>query len=103
MKAAALTLSQYANLEAIPKNWQEWHSSIRRARGLSESLFSAWDEAVLFRRLATLRLDVPVFNSIDELRWTGPRVDFNAVCGQLRLPELARRAKAAEAQIEKSS
>jgi len=103
MKAAALTLSQYANLEAIPKNWQEWHPSIRRARALSESLFSAWDEAVLFRTLATLRLDVPVFNSIDDLRWTGPRADFEACCNRLQVPELAKRAEAARAQIEKNS
>jgi len=103
MKAAALTLSQYANLEAIPKNWQEWHPSIRRARALSESLFSAWDEAVLFRTLATLRLDVPVFNSVDDLRWTGPRADFEACCNRLQVPELAKRAEAARAQIEKNS
>jgi 5'-3' exonuclease len=103
MKAAALTFSQYAHLEAIPKNWQEWHPSIRRARALSESLFSGWDEAVLFRTLATLRLDVPVFNSIDELRWKGPRADFAALCKRLRIPELASRAEAARAQIEKTS
>jgi 5'-3' exonuclease len=103
MKAAALTFSQYAHLEAIPKNWQEWHPSIRRARALSESLFSGWDEAVLFRTLATLRLDVPVFNSINELRWKGPRADFAALCKRLRIPELASRAEAARAQIEKTS
>lgn len=103
MKAAALTLSQYANLEAIPKNWQEWHPSIRRARALSESLFLAWNEAVLFRTLATLRLDVPVFDDLDELRWTGPHADFRAFCERLRLPGLTKRAEAARAQIEKSS
>src|SRR5271155_1352586 len=57
-KAAALTLSQYPHLEDIPKDWREWHPSIRRARGLSESLLNAWNDAVLFRTLATLRLDV---------------------------------------------
>jgi len=103
MKAAALTFSQYANLEAIPKDWQEWHPSIRRARALSESLFSTWDEAVLFRTLATLRLDVPVFDSIAELRWAGPRADFEACCKRLQVPELAKRAEAARAQIEKTS
>lgn len=103
MKAAALTFSQYEHLEAIPKNWQEWHPSIRRARALSESLFAAWDEAVLFRTLATLRLNVPVFNTIDELRWSGSRADFAAVSERLRVPELARRAEAARAQIEKTS
>src|SRR5579859_2115983 len=40
VKAAALTLSQYAHLEDIPKSWQEWDPSIRKARALSESLFT---------------------------------------------------------------
>src|SRR4051794_34134288 len=67
VKAAALTLSQYPHLEAIPKDWREWHPSIRKARALSESLFDAWNDAQLFRTLATLRLDVPVFDTVDEL------------------------------------
>ena len=71
-KAAAVVLSQYPHLEDIPKDWQEWHSSIKRARALSESLFSAWDDALLFRKLATLRLDVPVFDTVEDLRWKGP-------------------------------
>jgi hypothetical protein len=60
VRAAALTLSQYSHLEGIPKDWREWHPSIRKARLLSESLFNSWSEALLFRTLATLRLDVPV-------------------------------------------
>src|SRR4029077_21001146 len=50
-KAAALTLSQYPHLEDIPKEWQKWNLSIRKARPLSESLFKAWDDALLFRTL----------------------------------------------------
>ena len=102
-KAAAAVLFRYENLEIIPKDWQEWHPSIRRARALAESLFSAWDEAVLFRTLATLRLDVPVFNSVDELRWAGPRADFPACCKRLHLPELVGRAQATQRLVEKSS
>ena len=91
-KAAALTLSQYPHLEEIPKEWRAWHPSIRRARLLSESLFNAWNDAVLFRTLATLRLDVPVFDSIHDLRWTGPRPNFDEYCDRLKLPDLVRRA-----------
>ena len=75
-KAAALTLSQYPHLEDIPKDWQAWHPSIRRGRLLSESPFNGWNDALLFRTLATLRLDVPVFDSIQDLRWTGSRLDI---------------------------
>jgi 5'-3' exonuclease len=89
-KAAALTLSQYAHLENVPKNWREWHSSIRRAQRLSESLFAAWNDAVLFRTLATLRLDVPVFGSVDELRWREPGPEFEKMCGRMNASDLLR-------------
>jgi 5'-3' exonuclease len=91
-KAAASTFSQYPHLEDIPKDWQEWHPSIGRARALSESLFSSWDDAVLFRTLATLRLDVSVFDTVEDLRWTGPRPSFKEYCQRMKAPELLRRA-----------
>lgn len=94
-KAAASVLSHYPHLENIPKDWKEWDPSIRKARGLSESLFSAWNDALLFRRLATLRLDAPVFNTVEELRWRGPRPGFDEYCRRMKAPDLLRRAKAA--------
>jgi 5'-3' exonuclease len=97
-KAAAQVLSQYPRLEDIPKDWREWHPSIRKARGLSESLFGAWSDALLFRRLATLRLDVPVFDTVEDLRWRGPRPSFEELCRRMKSPDLLRRAAAAEAK-----
>jgi hypothetical protein len=38
---------------------------------------------LLFRDLATLRTDVPVFDSVDQLRWTGPRPEFNALAARM--------------------
>jgi len=93
-KAAAQVLSQYPHLEDIPKDWHQWHASIRKARGLSESLFSAWNDALLFRTLATLRLDVPVFDTVEDLRWKGPRPDFEEQCRRMKSPDLIRRAAA---------
>lgn len=93
-KAAACVFSRYPHLEDVPKDWRQWDPSIGRASRLAQSLFAAWDDAVLFRKLATLRLDVPVFNSIDDLLWTGPRPEFQQVCERLRAPELFRRAMA---------
>jgi 5'-3' exonuclease len=95
-KAAASVLSQYPHLEEIPKDWREWHPSIKRARALSESLFSAWDDALLFRTLATLRLDVPVFKTVEELRWKGPRASFEEYCKRIKSPGLFARANAAK-------
>jgi 5'-3' exonuclease len=99
VKAAALTLSQYPHLEDIPKDWTSWHPSIRKARPLAESLFSAWNDALLFRTLATLRLDVPVFETIGDLRWRGPRENFEKYCQRLKAPELLRRVLSAQSAL----
>jgi 5'-3' exonuclease len=94
-KAAAACLSRYPHLQDVPKTWQEWHSSIKKARSLCDSLFSHWEDALLFRTLATLRLDTPVFDNIDALRWNGPRSEFEALCDRLKTPALFPRAIAA--------
>ena len=98
-KAAALVLSQYPHFEEIPKDWREWPATMRRARVLSESLFNAWSDALLFRTLATLRLDVPVFDTVDDLRWKGPGPGFEAYCRRMKSNDLLRRAKAAESRL----
>jgi 5'-3' exonuclease len=98
-KAAALALSQYPHLEDIPKDWREWHPSIKRARLLSESLRNGWNDALLFRTLATLRLDVPVFDTVEDLRWKGPRPSFEEQCRRLKSPTLLRRATATKSGV----
>ena len=92
-KAAAAVFSRYPHLEQIPKSWQEWDPSIRRAQRLAESLVSQWNDAVLFRTLATLRLDAPVFNSIDDLRWKGTDAKFGSCCERLNAPALMKRVE----------
>ena len=90
-KAAAVVLSKYGHLENIPKDWADWDPSIKRASRLAESLFSSWDDALLYRTLATLRLEVEVFGSVDELQWSGPMAEFQQCCEQLRAADLYRR------------
>jgi len=96
-KGASIILSQYRRLENIPKDWRSWPASLRRARGLAEALFAEWDQALLFRTLATLRLDVPVFQAVDELQWSGARPEFAGICGRIKAPDLLRRATKAVA------
>jgi len=91
-KSAALTFFRYPHLEDIPPDWRSWDSSIRGGARLSEVLRSRWKDALLFRDLATLRLEVPVFESVAELKWSGPGPDFEAYCNHLRNPELYTRA-----------
>ena len=66
-KAAASVLSRYEHLEYIPADWRQWDASIRSSRTLAESLQASLADALLFRTLATLRTDVPVFDSIEDL------------------------------------
>ncbi|MFZ1140064.1 MAG: 5'-3' exonuclease H3TH domain-containing protein [Candidatus Sulfotelmatobacter sp.] len=98
-KAGALVLSQYPHFESIPKDWRQWHPSIRKARLLSESLFSAWNDALLFRTLATLRVDVPVFGMVEDLRWKGPAPRFKDYCQRMKSADLLRRATAAGSRL----
>jgi len=87
-KAAAAVFSRYPHLEDVPKDWQTWDPSIRKGRPLSETLFSNWEDALLFRTLATLRLDVPVFDSVEELRWKGPGKRFEEFCRRMKADAL---------------
>ena len=93
-KTAAAVFSQYPHLEDIPKDWRHWDPMVRRARPLAESLFAAWKDALLFRTLATLRVDVPVFTSIHDLLWRDPAEDFKQTCERMKAPDLCRRALA---------
>src|SRR6202049_4054317 len=94
-KAAAQALSQYPKLEDIPKDWKVWHPSIANAHRLSTLFFNSWNDALLFRTLATLRMDAPVFDTVDDLRWKGPHPIFEAQCRAMESPDLFRRATSA--------
>lgn len=71
-KAASSVLARYVHIEHIPTDWRQWDASIRSARTLAESLQASMEEALLFRTLATLRTDVPVFDTVEDLLWRGP-------------------------------
>ena len=77
-KAAAAVLSRFGRLEDVPRDWRQWDPSIRGAQRLSTTLAERWDDAVLFRTLATLRPEAPTIVTVDELRWEGPRAEFAA-------------------------
>jgi 5'-3' exonuclease len=70
-KSTAAVLAKYGHLEAIPADWREWHVNAFNAGSLANTLSRERDRAFLFRLLATLRTDIDLFESVDELRWTG--------------------------------
>jgi 5'-3' exonuclease len=91
-KASSVTLSRYLHLEAIPRDYKQWNTSIRNPSRLAATLFESWNDALLYRRLAILLLDVPVFETVDDLAWRGPRPGFEARCVGMNSPELFSRA-----------
>jgi len=92
-RSAAAVLARFTHLEAIPASVGDWHVDVRSAAGLNATLRARWEEALLYRQLATLRLDAPVPQTdADELRWRGARRDaFTALCEELGARGLAQR------------
>jgi len=91
-KSASTALAHYRHIESIPKDEAQWDVKIRGAASLAGSLREHWDDALLFRDLATLRTDAEVFTDIDELHWNGPTDGFAALCDHLGVPDMATRA-----------
>jgi 5'-3' exonuclease len=90
-KSSAAVLSRYGHLEAIPAHWKTWNMNVANAGALSHTLATQREQAFLFRTLATLRTDVRLFESVDELRWSGPSEHFPVLAEQLDLDLPARR------------
>ena len=78
-KSTAAVLARFGRLEDIPADWREWRVNAASPASLAMTLARERDNAYLFRTLATLRTDVPVFEDVDELRWTGPTERFAAM------------------------
>jgi 5'-3' exonuclease len=92
-KAAGALLARYTHLDTIPASCTTWEVPVRGAARLSAALEENRELAKLFRVLATLRTDVPVFESVEELRWKGPNPELQLVAARLNLPGLWERAR----------
>jgi 5'-3' exonuclease len=70
-KSAAALLGRYPGLQQIPHSEQDWDIKVRGAPALAASLRASFEDALLYRTLATLRRDVPLPESVEQLRWRG--------------------------------
>jgi 5'-3' exonuclease len=68
-KSAAAVLARYGHLEAIPANPRDWNVAVTSPARLAETLQRDGDRARLFRTLATLRTDIPLFDDVASLRY----------------------------------
>jgi len=70
-KSAAAVLARYGHLEAIPADARAWTVNVSSPVRLAQTLQRDRERALLFRDLATLRTDIPLFDDVETLRWTG--------------------------------
>ncbi|MGH7731330.1 MAG: 5'-3' exonuclease [Candidatus Eiseniibacteriota bacterium] len=83
-KSAATVLARWEHLERIPPDPARWEVKVRGAERLAATLAEGRAEALLFRGLATLRRDVPLTQTFEDLRWQGvPRDQWLALCDEL--------------------
>jgi 5'-3' exonuclease len=88
-RSAAAVLRRYGHLEDVPEHAHQWDVSVANRLGLAASLREQRGLALLFRELATLRTDVPLAESLEDLRWKGvPREQFEATVAELNAPHL---------------
>jgi 5'-3' exonuclease len=82
-KSAAAVLAKFKHIEMIPMDAREWHVNAASSQTLARTLTENRELALLFRDLATLRTDIPLFTSVDDLRWGGPTPAFSAFGARL--------------------
>ncbi len=91
-KSAAAVLAKFGSITAIPPSSGDWGlPAVRGAAKLAVTLRDDFELALLFRRIATIEIDVPV-GRVDDWRWAGPTDDFAAMADRLGAPHLVARA-----------
>jgi len=92
-KSAAAVLARFEHIEAIPADGDAWRAGVARGGRLAMVLAEQRELALLFRTLATLRSDAPLFDDVAQLRWRGPTPSFAAFAKAIDAPELIARAE----------
>jgi len=83
-KTASAVLARWQHLDAVPADPLAWEVKVRGSDRLAATLRERMKEALLFRRLATLRRDAPLPETLEDLRWRGvPRERWLALCEEL--------------------
>ena len=88
-KSTSQALQRYGRIEDMPLDASEWDVKIRGLAGLVRNLAEGYEDALLYKRLATLRTDVPLEEKVADLEWRGvKREEFERLCGVLDAPRL---------------
>ena len=91
--SAAAVLAVFGAIDRIPPSSADWGlPGLRGAEKLARTLQDQLADALLFRTIATVALDVPV-GTVDDWRWSGPTPAFRDMAARLGAPDLADRAE----------
>lgn len=101
-KSSAAVLAKFLHLENIPTDCREWRVNAANASALADTLCRERERAVLFRTLATLRTDIPLFDNVDQLRWNGPTPAFDAIAARLDAASTEKRRPTTPRSASKS-
>ena len=91
-KSSAAVLAKFLHLEEIPRDCKDWRVNATNAGALAATLQREWEQALLFRTLATLRTDIALFDDVDQLRWKGPTAEFDKLAASLDGARVGQRA-----------
>lgn len=89
-KSTSTVLAKYKHIEAIPNDPNKLGLGLGRATTLLENLQKNYKDALLFRELSTLRTDVPLKETLADLKWQGAYPRLKKLCHELgdeRIPE----------------
>ena len=92
-KSSASLLSHYHHIENIPNDFNEWIPQVRSSQKLSETLNDDYELALLFKLIATIDYDAPTFETVDDLRWSGPKQNYDAFLRSIDGERIIQRLK----------
>jgi len=92
-RSAAAALTRWGHFESFPEDCAAWDVNVPWPGKLCRTFHLERERAYHFRDLATLRSGEHLFDSVEALRWTGPRLAFGEVASRLEMPALAELAK----------
>lgn len=78
-KSSATLLSHYHHIENIPNDHMEWAMQVRSSQKLSETLNTDYELALLFKLIATIDYEAPTFEKVSELKWNGPKDNYENI------------------------
>jgi len=102
-KSSAAVLAKFLHLESIPGDCRDWRVNAANASALAATLCEQREQALLFRTLATLRTDLKLFDDVEQLRWSGPKPEFDALAARLDTAKGERRGGGARKSPRKPS